>query len=70
MDTVGMIIEFESGTLGMRGTLDLFAELIRTGQAWTLQGFYGRVARALIADGFISPEGEILERGAEIVEDK
>jgi hypothetical protein len=41
--------------------LELFSELIKTGQAWRLQGHYGRTARAIIDAGYISKDGEILE---------
>ena len=36
-----------------------WAFLIRTGQCWSLQGWFGRTARDLIESGIISPEGEI-----------
>lgn len=56
---VTAIIAFEEGELSLIDTLKLFAELIRTGTAWTLQGVYGRTAAGLIDAGLISPEGEI-----------
>lgn len=59
-DLVGHIMDFESGELSARGTLDLFSELIKTGQAWQLQGSYGRAANQLILDGWIDKNGEIL----------
>ena len=37
----------------------MFAGLIRSGRAWSLQGSYGRAARHLIDAGFISEDGEI-----------
>ena len=40
--------------------LEAWAYLIRTGQCWTLQGWYGRNAHALIENGVISKEGVIL----------
>jgi hypothetical protein len=62
-DLVGSIIAFEDGTLSGKGTLDLFSNLIKTGQAWQLQGCYGRAAAALIERGLINREGEITEEG-------
>jgi len=59
---VNMIIEYESGELSDKKTLDLFAELIKTGQAWTLQGHYSRTATALIEDGFITSAGKLTEK--------
>lgn len=54
-----LIMGYEQGTLGTRDTLLLFAHLIETGMAWSLQGHYGRSAASLIEAGTISPEGVI-----------
>jgi hypothetical protein len=59
-DLVGNIMAFESGDLSTKGVLDLFAHLIETGTAWSLQGSYGRAANNLIDRGFISEHGDIL----------
>ena len=61
LDLVGLIMDYESGELKAEDTLVLFGELIRTGQAWTLQGHYGRQATALIEAGYISKSGEVLK---------
>jgi hypothetical protein len=61
LDLVGLIMDYESGELKAEDTLVLFAELVRTGQAWTLQGMYGRQATALIDAGYISTSGEVLK---------
>lgn len=58
---VDMIIQYECGELDDNGTLELFSDLIKTGQAWRLQGHYGRTASAIIDAGYISKDGEILE---------
>lgn len=58
MVDVDKVIAFESGELDEDGVLDLFAELIETGQAWSLQGVYGRTAAALIDAGYLTPAGE------------
>lgn len=61
INVIDMIIAYESGELEAEKTLELFAELIKTGQAYTLQGHYGRTATALIQDGYISDKGKILK---------
>jgi hypothetical protein len=62
MDLMDMIMAYEVGTLEADKTLELFAELIKTGQAWQLQGsIYGRPARRLIDEGYISDKGKILK---------
>jgi hypothetical protein len=56
---VDKIIAFESGDLNNEGILELFSELIKTGQAWSLQGCYGRTAQGLIDKGLINTQGII-----------
>ena len=51
MDNVDRIIAYESGELSDKETIVLFQALIDSGQAWTLQGSYGRMAAALIEAG-------------------
>lgn len=60
LDLTSAIIEYESGELDEDQALLLFANLIKTGLAWQLQGSYGRAAHALIQAGKISARGEIL----------
>lgn len=59
LDVVDLIIAFESGDLDNKGILELFSSLIQSGQAWSLQGSYGRTAQALIDRGLINREGII-----------
>ena len=39
--------------------LKAWAYLIRTGQCWSLQGWFGRTATAIIQEGMISTDGTI-----------
>ena len=57
---IGALMAYESGDLDDRGTLELFAGLVVSGQAWTLQGAYGRQAQALIDGGYLASDGKIL----------
>ena len=60
-DVVGMLSAFEYGELDDAETLGLFAYLVQSGLAWSLQGSYGRVAAALIDNGYLSRDGSILK---------
>jgi len=60
MSLIDQIISYESGDMQEGEALKLFSTLIKTGQAWSLQGHYGRTARHLIDAGFISESGEII----------
>lgn len=55
------IMSYEAGELDARETLDLFALLVKSGMAWTLQGSYGRTANELIHAGYLTPEGAVTE---------
>jgi len=52
--------EFEGGNLSVAQADELFSYLVKTGQAWTLQGFYGRQAQTLIHIGILDTKGNIL----------
>ncbi|MFE7463080.1 hypothetical protein ACFU6R_03110 [Streptomyces sp. NPDC057499] len=54
------LISYEADELEIDEIMDLFATLIRSGMAWTLQGHYGRTAEAMIEQGLIGPEGDVL----------
>ena len=58
MDLVDYIIAYEGGQLDGADILKLFSRLIISGQAWTLQGHYGRTAQALIDAEYISEDGK------------
>ena len=59
MSELDNIIAYESGELNTEDTIVLFAELIKNGKAWSLQGHYGRSAMALIDAKYISKAGVI-----------
>lgn len=61
--TIDKIIAYESGELEDDDVIDLFAELIKSGLAWQLQGSYGRQATQFINSGVISRQGKILNNG-------
>lgn len=52
-DIVQGIIDYETGAMQSdEEVIALFQLLINTGQAWKLQGHYGRTATALIDAGY------------------
>ena len=59
MSQVDLIIQYENGELDDQQVVFLFADLIRTGQAWILQGHYGRTAQRLIEAGWIDKKGNV-----------
>ena len=58
MVDVNKIMKYESGDMNEDEVIDFFQELVDTGMAWTLQGSYGRTAKALIDYGWVSTPHE------------
>ena len=59
LNNVDLMMDFEDGEISRENFFKLFSHLIKTGQAWTLQGFYGRTAQQLIDYEFINEGGDI-----------
>lgn len=59
MVTIDRIIAYEQGELDERETVEMIAEMVRDGSAWTLQGHYGRTATTLIEAGYITKDGQV-----------
>jgi hypothetical protein len=51
VELINGILAYEEGGLEHDEIVELFQQLIDSGVAWTLQGFYGRTAMALIESG-------------------
>ena len=60
-DIVTNINAYESGMMNDKQTLEFFADLIKTGTVWHLQGSYHRAAHAFIDNGYIKTDGTILK---------
>lgn len=56
---IDQIIKYENNELNDSETLELFSDLIKSGNAWTLQGHYGRTAKHLIDNNYIDKKGNI-----------
>jgi len=56
---VGYIMDYEGGDLAVEDVVKLFAYLVQTGKAWSLQGHYGRTAQSLIEQGLLQENGYV-----------
>lgn len=56
---IGNLLDWTNGDLSGPESLELFADLVNTGYAWTLEGHIGREAQRLIDSGMLvaDPEG-------------
>ena len=68
MSTFDAMMAWEGGNLTMKQYFTLFADLVKSGQAWTLQGMYGREAARLIESGYINKKGIIQWKNIEEAE--
>ena len=65
-DTTTKITAYEDGKMSAKETQEFFAELIKSGLCWKLQGRYGRIATDYIDNGYIKTDGTILKEVEEI----
>jgi hypothetical protein len=53
------VMDWEEGKMTPEQEVEFFADLIKSGLAWRLQGMYGRRARDFIEAGLIDRQGKI-----------
>ena len=59
-DFLDQIMDYESGELNDKETIEMFSEMVKNGVAWSLQGSYGCTADALIFNEVLDKGGNIL----------
>ena len=59
-DFLDQIMDYESGELNEKETIEMFSDMVKSGVAWSLQGSYGRTADVLIFNEVIDKAGNIL----------
>ena len=57
MPNVQKIMDYEEGLLSEDEIITMFQEMIDDGSVWGLQGSYGRMAQALIENGYCHNKG-------------
>lgn len=67
LPNVDKIIKWENGEMTEKETVEFFAELIRDGSAWRLQGCYGRTAMDYIENGIIDTKGNITKKAKNLL---
>jgi hypothetical protein len=60
MINIDDVMRYEAGLMDRCEAIEFIASLVKSGDAWRLQGSYGRTARALIEAGLISSDGVVL----------
>ena len=58
-NSLNYIMEYEGGNPSVEDVVNLFSHLVKSGQAWTLQGMYGRQAQRFIDVGILDRKGNI-----------
>ncbi len=60
-DLIDQMMDYECGILSDPDTLEMFSTIVKQKMQYSLQGHYGRTATALIQDGWIDQQGNILK---------
>jgi hypothetical protein len=68
--TFDLMMKWESEPTTPAEDMILFGRLIKNGQAWTLQGTYGRQAQTYIDSGVLDTKGNITQKGKEFIRDE
>ena len=63
MVDIDKVMRYEDGLMIPEEVYQFFQELVDSGDAWALQGHYGRTAESLIRDGVIIDTHNVLELG-------
>ena len=63
-DYTSAMIAWENGKLSDEDTVIMFQFLVDTGEAWNLQGFYGRTAEEMMDEGLVASEVDELPQNA------
>jgi hypothetical protein len=61
-DLLDQMMDYESGELSDKETLEMFSVIVKDGLTYSLQGHYGRTVSALIQDGWLDNKGNILKQ--------
>ena len=56
---INSLLQYEGGEMKNEEFFYLYSFLIKTGRVWQMQGHYGRQARQLMDNGYISANGKI-----------
>jgi hypothetical protein len=62
MYSLEQVLKFEDGEMDKTETVEFFSELVKCGDAWRLQGMYGRMASQLIDAGYLDSQGNMLDK--------
>jgi hypothetical protein len=65
-----LVEAYEAGYLDIQETLELFAELIRTGAIWRQRLSVRKIADDLISARYLTPEGKITAKGQALLLDE
>ena len=68
MFDAAFLMDYEMGEMSGDRLLRGFADGIKTGTVWLMQGSYGRMAATMITNGLITSAGDVTEKGEGVIE--